>query len=115
MFGIATILSTMQELEGFDVEEAKLKYKSREKLGRGAFCGPNRTYPAHDKPRVRNAFVRLSQFGHRMTPAQRNRIHSCLKGRAKKMGIEHSGCWICKPKKKTEEVFEWLIKNYGEK
>ena len=59
-----TILKAMVELEGFSFEEAKLTYAKRQALPNSAFCGPKRTYPAHDKAHVRNAFARLSQFGH---------------------------------------------------
>lgn len=84
------IIDSMVKFEGFEVEEAVLTSKARSKLPSTAFCGPNRTYPAHDKARVRNALARLSQFGKRLKPATRARILSCLKKRAKRMGIEVS-------------------------
>src|SRR4030042_6944759 len=82
------ILQSMIEYEGFTIEEAKLSYGQREKLPETAFCGPNRTYPAHDEKRVRSGLQRLSQFGKGLKGGTRARILGCLKARAKKMGIE---------------------------
>lgn len=79
---------SMVMYEGFNFTEAKLTYARREKLPSGAFCGPNRTYPAHDVAHVRNALTRLSQFGKRLKPAVRARILACLKRRAKRYKIE---------------------------
>jgi len=93
---VEEIIETMQAFEGMTVHEAQLTYKRRQQLPDSAFCGPNRSYPAHDASHVRNAFARLSQFGHRMSPALRSRIHGCLKRRAKAKGVEHQGCKICK-------------------
>lgn len=76
--------------EGLTFEEAKLSYAKRQKLPDSAFCGPNRTYPAHDKAHVRNGLARLGTFGKRLKPAVRKRILACLKRRAKRYGIEVS-------------------------
>lgn len=83
-----TILNAMVELEGFTFEEAKLSYAQREKLPDSAFCGPNRTYPAHDAAHVRNALARLGTFGGRVKAGVRARLLACLKTRAKRFGIE---------------------------
>lgn len=83
-----TILQAMVELEGLPFEEAKLTYAQRENLPETAFCGPNRTYPAHDAAHIRNALTRLGTFGRRLKPAVRSSIIACLKTRAKKYGIE---------------------------
>jgi hypothetical protein len=80
------IIETMLDLEGFTLEEAQLSYKAREKLPDSAFCGPNRSYPAHDAAHVRNGLARLGQFG--KGKKSTSRILSCLKARAKKMGID---------------------------
>lgn len=85
-----TVLKAMVGLEGYSFEEAKLTYARREKLPSSAFCGPKRTYPAHDKVHVRNALARLSQFGGKLKPAVRARILNCLKRRAKRFNIEIS-------------------------
>jgi len=80
----------MVAYEGYTIEEAKLTYKARQDLPSSAFCGPKRSYPAHDAKHVRNALARLSQFGKRLKPAVRKRILSCLKRRAKRFKIEIS-------------------------
>lgn len=85
-----TVLKAMVELEGYSFEEAKLTYARRQKLPSGAFCGPKRSYPAHDAAHVRNALARLSQFGGKLKPAVRARILGCLKRRAKRFGVEIS-------------------------
>jgi len=85
-----TVLQSMVDLEGYSFEEAKLSYAAREKLPSSAFCGPNRTYPAHDAAHVRNGLARLGTFGSRLKPAVRARILGCLKRRAKRFGIEVS-------------------------
>jgi hypothetical protein len=103
------IIQTMQEYEGFSLEEAQLSYKQREKLPDSAFCGPNRSYPAHDAAHVRNGLARLSQFG--KGKKSYSRILACLRARAKKMGIEVS---------ESEEdvklqILDWFMDNYTEK
>lgn len=90
----------MQDLEGFPLEEAQLTYKKRENLPDEAFCGPNRTYPAHDAAHVRNGLARLSQFGKGKKSS--SRILSCLKTRAKKMGIEVS-------ETDEEAIYNWFM------
>lgn len=103
------------DFEGYSVEEAKLSYAERKNLPSTAFCGPHRSYPAHDAKHVRNALARLSQFGKRLSPAVRAKILSCLRRRAKKFGIEIN---------ETEELPEdtpaeldakikWLYEQYG--
>jgi len=85
-----TILKAMQTFEGLSFEEAKLSYAKRQKLPSTAFCGPKRTYPAHDAAHVRNALARLSQFGSRLKKGVRARVLSCLKRRAKRFNVEIS-------------------------
>lgn len=83
-----TVINAMVELEGYPFQEAQLTYTQREKLPDSAFCGPHRTYPAHDAKHVRNALSRLATFGGRLKAAVRAQILSCLKARAKRFGIE---------------------------
>ena len=83
-------LDALQEYESYTFEEAKLTYAKRENLPASAFCGPNRTYPAHDAAHVRNALTRLGTFGHRLKPVVRSRILACVKRRAKQYGIDVS-------------------------
>ena len=86
---IEETIRNLARFEGYTIEEAKLTYQQRKNLPSSAFCGPNRTYPAHDAAHVRNAFARLAQFGNRLSPAVRARILACLKRKAKRFGIEH--------------------------
>ena len=85
-----TIIKYIMEVEGEPYEEAKLTYQRRKELPTSAFCGPNRSYPAHDAAHVRNAVARLSRFGGKFSPAVRARIMACLKRRAKRFGVEIS-------------------------
>ena len=108
--------------EGLTIDEAKLTYKARQKLPATAFCGPNKTYPAHDAKHVRNGFVRLSTFGHRLSKEVRARIYRCLRRRAKRFGVEHNadtyrwkadGSPNPKWRKRINETVEWYLKKYG--
>lgn len=83
-------IADLQRFEGYTVEEAQLTYQQREDLPKEAFCGPGRSYPAHDAAHVKAGLQRLSQFGGKLAPKIRGRILGCLKSRAKKYGIEVS-------------------------
>jgi hypothetical protein len=107
-----TVVKKMILYEGFEFEEAVLTYGKRKKLPASAFCGPNRTYPAHDAAHVRNAFARLSTFGHRLSRGVVSRIHGCLTRRAKRFGVEHKGCKWCKKKQKVEETVAWFQRQH---
>lgn len=85
-----TIINSIMELEGQTFEEAKLTYQRRKQLPTSAFCGPNRSYPAHDAAHVRNALARLSTFGGRLKAGVRARILACVKRRAKRFGVDIS-------------------------
>lgn len=84
------VLEAMVRFEGIEINEAKLTYARRQKLPSSAFCGPKRTYPAHDAAHVRNGLARLGTFGGRLKPAVRARILACLRRRAKRYNIEVS-------------------------
>ena len=111
----------LAKVEGLNIDEARLTYKARQRLPKSAFCGPNRTYPAHDAAHVRNALARLSRFGHRLPKSTRAKILACLKRRAKRFGIEVSesyrwnedGSLNPKYKKKISETVDWLLERYG--
>jgi hypothetical protein len=81
-------IDALVEYEGYTFEEAKLAYAARQELPASAFCGPNRSYPAHDAAHVRNALSRLGTYGHKLKPAVRSRILTCLKRRAKQYEID---------------------------
>lgn len=67
-------------------EDAKLSYASRKNLPDSAFCGPGRSFPAHDAAHVRAGLQMLNKSKGK----DRGPILSCLKGRAKKYGIKVS-------------------------
>jgi hypothetical protein len=69
-------------------DDAKLSYQARKNLPDSAFCGPGRSFPAHDAAHVRNGLARLNQSNY--TGSQKSSILSCLRGRAKKYGIKVS-------------------------
>jgi hypothetical protein len=96
------IAQSMVEFEGFSIEEAKLTYATREKLPETAFCGPNRTYPAHDADHVRSGLQKLSQFGAGLKGGTKARILNCLKTRAKKMGIQIE-------ESAEESIYNWYM------
>jgi len=75
------------------LSEAKLSYGARKNLPDSAFCGPNRSFPAHDAAHVRNALARLGQSKVKAGAAKGNKAKTlaCLRGRAKKFGIKVGG------------------------
>lgn len=80
------------ELEGLAAglipQDKKLTSAERKKLPDSAFCGPDRSFPAHDAPHVRNGLARLKQSS--FPPATKSKILACLRKRAKKHGVEVS-------------------------
>jgi len=68
------------------LDEAKLSYQARKKLPDSAFCGPDRSFPAHDAAHVRNGLARLPQA--KMSAETKRKILACLKRRAKKFGVK---------------------------
>jgi hypothetical protein len=74
---------------GQEAAGAKLTTKTRNALPTTAFCGPDRSFPAHDAAHVRNGLARLKNSN--FSDAVKARIHACLVRRAKKYGIEVSG------------------------
>lgn len=108
-------VQTLIEYEGLNVEEAVLSYAARKKLPKTAFCGPDRSYPAQDAAHVRNAFVRLSTFGKKLPKEVAKRIYGCLKGKAKKFGVEHDPskfAWLGGKKKvsETSSIVAWYLR-----
>jgi hypothetical protein len=114
------------EYEGFEIEEARLTYAQRQDLSPTVFCGPNKTYPAHDARHVRAGFQRLSQFGKNMPKAVALKIYRCLLRRASKYNIEHDSSsfrWLIGEQSveetfkalddETNEVISFLLERYG--
>jgi hypothetical protein len=54
----------------------KLTAKSRDKLPKGDFAGPDRSYPVNDKAHARNAKSRASEMEHKgkLSPASKSKI-----------------------------------------
>ena len=102
---------SIYEGEDLTVEEAKLSYAERKNLPSSAFCGPDRSFPAHDAAHVRNGLARLKQS--KFSPAIRARIHSCLSRRAKKYGIEVSETEGLAIPENRDELIEWYLKEMG--
>ena len=96
------------EFEGVTIQEAKLEYSERQKLPASAFCGPNKSYPAHDAAHVRNGLARLSQFGSKLKPKVRARIEGCLKSRAKRFGVTVSETNI-----ERTPLIKWYLEEQG--
>jgi len=101
-------IAIIAEYEGLPIQEAKLTYAARQRLPATAFCGPEKSYPAHDAKRVRNGFSRLGTFGKRLPRAVALKIYRCLVRRAKKYKIEHDPrkfSWLT-GKKTVQETFQ---------
>jgi len=68
---------------------AVLTTKTRKALPGAAFCGPDRSFPAHDAAHVRNGLARLG-VAKNFSDAQKASIHSCLIRKAKSFGVKVS-------------------------
>ena len=64
--------------------EAKLSTDKRNSLPDGAFCGPNRSFPVHDRAHVVAALRLLGRY---KGPGDKERIRACIMRKAKKFGI----------------------------
>lgn len=100
------------EYEGLTIEEAKLTYAERKDLPTSAFCGPDRSYPAHDAKHVRNALTRLAQ-AKGMSPAVKAKIMACLRRRAKKFGIEVSETVTVEESANSDAAIKWYLESLG--
>lgn len=68
--------------ENYNVE-AKLSTKSRDALSDSSFCGPNRSFPVHDKA---HAVAALRLLG-RYKGGDKEKIRACIHKKAKKYGV----------------------------
>ncbi len=66
----------------------KLTTKTRKKLPKSVFCGPNRSFPVNDCAHVRaaKAYLKRSKF----SAATQRRIAACINRRAKELGCPGS-------------------------
>ena len=99
------------EGEGLTIEESKLTYAERKHLPSTAFCGPDRSFPAHDAAHVRNGLARLKNS--HFSPAIKARIMGCLRRRAKKYGIEVSETEGIAVPEDRDAVIEWYLRQQG--
>lgn len=75
--------------EDKELQDAKLTTAARKKLSGSAFCGPERSFPAHDAPHARNALARLGQgFPKGASTEVKARIKACVMRKAKKLGVK---------------------------
>lgn len=94
-------VETIAWVEGLSIEEAALSFAQRKDLPKTTFCGPDRSYPAHDGKEVRAGFKKLAQIGKELPRGVALSIYLRLKKKAKKFKIGHN-----------TSSFEWLV---GEK
>lgn len=107
------VWESIVEYEGYSVEEAKLTYATRKDLPKSAFCGPDRTFPAHDAAHVRNGLARLGQS--KLPPAVKAKILACLTRRAKRFGVEvsESVTTSITDQKELDKAVMWYLKELG--
>ena len=70
------------------LEESVLSYKARKKLKKASFCGPNKSYPAHDATHARNCLARASQMlkQGKLSRGSYNKIVACCRRKLKSFG-----------------------------
>lgn len=78
-----------RELEGVAsgviAADKKLTTESRNKLPDTAFCGPDRSFPAHDESHVRNGLSQLPKA--KLSSSQKAKVRACLIRKGKKYGV----------------------------
>jgi hypothetical protein len=102
---------SIYEGENVTIEEAKLSYAERKNLPQTAFCGPDRSFPAHDAAHVRNGLARLKRS--KFSSAIKAKILACLRRRAKKYGIEVSETEELAVPENRDEVIDWYLRQEG--
>lgn len=80
-----TFLNEFQLEDSMDNSDAKLSTTQRKKLPDSAFCGPNRSFPAHDKAHVTAGLRLLGRA--KASDATKAKIRACLYRKGKKYGI----------------------------
>jgi len=68
--------------------DKKLTTKKRKSLPDSAFCGPNRSFPAHDCSHIKTG---LSMLGRYKGPGSKEKIRACLYRKARSKGCFKSG------------------------
>ena len=84
----ALISELMMEDNLMIIKDAKLSTAARKKLPDSAFCGPGRSFPAHDEAHVRAGLRLLNRSDY--SDATKAKIKACLYRKGKKYGITPS-------------------------
>lgn len=85
---LTDIIEDQEFVSANKLTDAALTAAQRKKIPSRLFCGPNRTWPVPDKPRVRNALARLGQgLPKGASSATKAKILACVKRRAKTLGV----------------------------
>ncbi|MEO0073713.1 MAG: hypothetical protein ABIK43_03505, partial [candidate division WOR-3 bacterium] len=82
--------------------EARLTAAQRKRLPDSAFCGPNRSFPAHDRPHVLAGLRLLGRA--KLSPAQKARVRACLLRKARQLGMKTG-----QDDDKQSAVVFWLV------
>jgi len=85
--------------------DAKLTTKQRKKLSSKSFCGPERSFPAHDCKHVKAG---LSLLGRYKGPGSKAKIRACLYRKARSLNCFKSGPGA---KKKDFEAMDILMES----
>jgi hypothetical protein len=94
-----------REIDGLagGVLDKALTAAERKRLPASAFCGPNRSFSAHDKSHISNGLSQLPK-AKGMSSEQMARTKACLVSRAKKAGVEVSDSATLPPAEDTVQV-----------
>lgn len=71
-----------------EAREARLTAAQRKKLPSSAFCGPGRSFPAHDKAHVRAGLSLLGRS--KYSASTKARIRACLRRKGRALGMDIS-------------------------
>lgn len=74
--------------DSMNVKDAKLSTEARNKLSESSFCGPGRSFPAHDKAHVTVGLRLLNKSN--FSEATKAKIKACLYRKGKRYGIAPS-------------------------
>lgn len=119
-------VETIAWVEGLSIEEAALSFAQRKDFPKTVFCGPDRSYPAHDAKGVRAGFKKLAQVGKKLPRGVALSIYLRLKKKAEKFKTGHdiiSFEWligeksveesVAEAEKEDEKLRNWLYKEEG--
>jgi hypothetical protein len=89
LFSLASDEGAAEErgvVAGIIAQDSRLSVTARKALPDSSFCGPNRTFVAHDSAYLRTALARLPQSD--LKTEQKAKVLSLLMTRAKTLGVE---------------------------